>query len=283
MSPAAFPTKLCNVDASGNLDPHDCLVDCGPGWYCPNVRDCAPFNGSAESSPWSLRPEYCPPTIGCATQRLGSAYCDAAQGEFEPLLCPPGNFCPDTHTMVPCPEGTYCMRGSVAPMPCPALSYCPQGTKIRRIYGGVLACALLDLALVALFFYCRDVYEPGVWGRRSKWVMRQFGGDGAVELEDLGAQANLQVRIKNGMRSALAGFGAALTEKEKPLLSSPAENGGSDVLAAVKAAAKKRLFASFKYVPSSPNHPCPPPTPPPTPPPPPFFPHFPERATRTLK
>lgn len=245
----AFPTKLCNVDASGNLNPNDCLSECGPGWYCPHVRNCGPNGSSPEGNPWNLRPEYCPPSIACATQRLGSAFCAAAQGQFEPLLCPPGNYCPDQHTIVPCPAGTYCMRGSVAPTDCPSLSWCPEGTAMRRIFGGVVACLVLDAALVALFFFWRDYYEPGLWSRRQKWVRQTFGAAQAgVELEELGAP---QMRIKDGMRSAFGSFfappgdagGASLSAS---LLQDFGDGAGDGAFASIKAAAKIRLFKSFQ-------------------------------------
>jgi ABC-type multidrug transport system ATPase subunit len=251
VSAFAFPTKLCNVDPNtGGLDPNNCLSECGPGWYCPNVRNCGPNGSTPEGNPWNLRPEYCPPTIACATTRLGSGFCAAAQGEFEPLLCPPGSYCPDQHTIVPCPAGSFCMRGSVAPTACPGLSWCPAGTTIRRIYGGVLACVLLDLLLVALFYVWRDYYEPAVWGARAKWVLQQFGGAEGMELEDVGGAPPLVVRIKDGMRSAFAGGGlsAALADTERPLLlaGGPAAPAGDGAFASVKAAAKRRLFASFR-------------------------------------
>ena len=253
VSAFAFPTKLCNVDASGNLDPNDCLSDCGPGWYCPNVRNCGPNGSTPENNPWNLRPEYCPPSIACATKRLGSAFCDAAQGVFEPMLCPPGNYCPDQHTIVPCPADNFCMRGSVAPTPCSPLSWCPAGTSIRRVYGGVLACVLLDVLLVALFYFWRDVYEPSVWGRRAKWVLREFGQDG-IELDEMGGSGGgggggggALVRIKDGMKSAFAST-LALVDGDRPLLAATAAPAGADdsAYASVKANAKKRLFASFQ-------------------------------------
>ena len=163
---AALPTKLCSIGSDGNLNISDCLSSCDPGWNCPRVSSCWPGNVTPVGNPWAHTPAFCPPTIACATRRLGSAYCDAAQGMYEPFLCPPGSYCPDSVAILPCPEGTFCLRGSVAPTDCGAFSYCPAGTEFRRFYGGLLLCLLLDVVLVGLFCVTKFYVEPFL---RTSW------------------------------------------------------------------------------------------------------------------
>ena len=251
MSAFALPTKLCYLDAAGELDPKNCLAGCDPGWFCPMVQNCAPDNGDPATSPWSLRPEYCPPTISCATKRLGSSFCDEPQGPFEPLLCPPGKYCPDQSTMLTCPAGSYCMRGSTAPTPCFMLSWCPEGTSLRRFYGGVLMCLAMDAALVLLFFFLRDYYEPAVRDARKRVVEGLFGGGGgAREMVEAGDSVSaaatprgaLSINIRTLMRPAV--------DFVEPLLASSLGAGSprrspAQVLETARAA-KARLAASFR-------------------------------------
>ena len=140
---------------------------CDAGFLCPYVT----LNNSFT---W---PSVCPPTIPCQLTRLGSDYC-APQGVFEPWLCPPGSYCPDSRTQLPCVAGTYCPRGSSEPLACRALTYCPDGSPRRRVYGGVLISVLADLLLVAIYLWLRHVGEPYFVRRRraARAKQLQLGG-----------------------------------------------------------------------------------------------------------
>ena len=189
LQPLAFPLPL-NIST------------CDLGFLCPYVQAGNEFTF----------PSICPPTIACQLTRLGSAYCEP-QGVFEPYLCPPGSYCPDTATAVLCAEGTYCQRGSFAPLDCGPLSYCPAGTAMRRFYGGVLIALLLDIALAAVCLWARYVGEPGVARRRRERRLREGAASGApVEL---------------GALSARKGDGASYEELGESLLRDAAAGGGS--------------------------------------------------------
>ncbi len=118
----------------------------------------------------------CSPTIDCIKERLASQYCPA-QGLFEPIVCPAGFYCPNFTTMIPCPEDTYCLRGSTAPLDCPPMSVCPPQTEIRRFYGGVVVSLIFDILLAAFYFFLRFFYEPTLWAERKKKRLRMLGLD----------------------------------------------------------------------------------------------------------
>lgn len=128
---------------------------CDPGYYCPNIVDGINLT----------YPQICPPTIPCQLERLGSSYCEA-QGVFEPIMCLPGYFCPNFTTMVPCPAGSYCMRGSYEPKPCPLLATCPAGSANKKDYTGLAIMLCLDAALVLAYLTVRFCYEPRVYAAR---------------------------------------------------------------------------------------------------------------------
>ena len=191
VSPLASANAMC-VDP----DPTKCnattqITVCDEGFYCACAVNSrarargAPRLDSARARAFTPRissagpnitigcdityPQFCPPTVACATQRFAGQFCEP-QGAFEPQLCLPGHYCPDARTMLPCPAGTYCMRGSTAPTTCSFMSYCPEKTESRRYYGGLVFSFLLDAVLVALFLLVKYRLEPArARARRSKW------------------------------------------------------------------------------------------------------------------
>ena len=150
------------------------ISNCDPGFYCPLIN-------ASDQFTW---PQICAPSIDCQVKRLGSSYCDA-QGVYEPILCPPGFYCPNQSAMLPCPAGTYCIRGSTAPVDCPLLSKCPPQTELRVFYGALIALLIVDLLLLAAYLYRRYVYEPARALRMTREAKFRFGqlsedGSGSV-------------------------------------------------------------------------------------------------------
>jgi len=138
---------------------------CDAGYYCPYIQ---PGNNLTY-------PQICPPTIPCQLQRLGSQYCDA-QGVFEPILCPPGMYCPNFTTQYICPAGHYCMRGSSQPSACPALARCPVGSANKKDFTGLAITFIVDGILVIAFLYLRFIYEPALHRSRAQARRRNKAG-----------------------------------------------------------------------------------------------------------
>jgi hypothetical protein len=40
------------------------------------------------------------------------------------------------------------------------MSVCPEGTELRQFYGGLIIAVIIDVIMIALFFYLRFRYEP---------------------------------------------------------------------------------------------------------------------------
>ncbi|ETO67181.1 hypothetical protein F444_15794 [Phytophthora nicotianae P1976] len=118
------------------------MLDCGPGFFCPNGTaypnqfPCLPGTWSSSTS-LSLAAEcdMCPPGKYC---QGGKSFIDGscAPGHYCPLgtysstqfPCPSGKYTANTWLFEPsqcddCPPGYYCPAGSVAPIPCKAGSY----------------------------------------------------------------------------------------------------------------------------------------------------------------
>lgn len=148
---------------------------CDPGYYCPHIYPNLTLT----------YPGFCFPTPDCAETRMKSEFCEP-QGYFEPQLCLAGHYCPNFTAMLPCPAGTYCIRGSSAPVDCPIMSYCPPLTDVRRFYGGIVYSLLLDACLAALYVFLRYYWEPTQSRRRSAAVASKFHRDGSgADLEAL--------------------------------------------------------------------------------------------------
>ncbi|KAJ3127909.1 hypothetical protein HK098_005550 [Nowakowskiella sp. JEL0407] len=118
---------------------------CLPGFYCPYAD---------VNKPESL-PVFCPATPECTKLRLLSLGCSAAQGKFEPIVCPPGYYCPDYKTISKCPEGKFCITGSTEPKPCHILSQCPEGTISQTFYGGIVLFVALDVLILVIYLAMR--------------------------------------------------------------------------------------------------------------------------------
>lgn len=71
-----------------------------------------------------------------------------------------GYFCPNFTTVLPCPEGHYCLRGSSEPEPCPLLASCPPLTIRRREYSGIVLMLGLDALMLLILLYMKLVREP---------------------------------------------------------------------------------------------------------------------------
>ncbi|KAJ1534054.1 hypothetical protein HK405_000186, partial [Cladochytrium tenue] len=115
---------------------------CTQGFLCPN----------SSATVLASLPQICPPTVSCQLQRLASKLCS-------------GFYCPTSNSILICPVG------STSPRPCPALSSCPQGSVTATYYGGIVACAIIDVALAAAVLTAWFL-------RRRRARLRQEHGDG---------------------------------------------------------------------------------------------------------
>ncbi|KAI9229623.1 MAG: hypothetical protein DHS80DRAFT_13664 [Piptocephalis tieghemiana] len=118
--------------------------DCAPRFYCPNTTS---------SNPQSL-PQVCPPTQECAVSRLYQLWCPA-QGQFEPVVCPRGFYCPDTKTILPCPKGYFCPAGTVEPRSCGGINVCEEGTIGRYEITSIVILIIVDVLLFSSIFYMK--------------------------------------------------------------------------------------------------------------------------------
>ncbi|TPX32335.1 hypothetical protein SmJEL517_g04542 [Synchytrium microbalum] len=115
---------------------------CADGFYCPNMT-------------LGELPVSCPPSPRCLVQRLLSIPCSMPQGRLEPIICKAGYYCPDYSKQTICPEGSYCLTGSVAPIPCNLGSSCPQGTTSQTYYLPLVICVFLDFGLLLIWIHGR--------------------------------------------------------------------------------------------------------------------------------
>ncbi|KAJ3109237.1 hypothetical protein HDU96_007268 [Phlyctochytrium bullatum] len=119
-------------------------TDCAPGFFCPYY---------VKGNPATI-PVSCPPDPACQITRLQGGVC-MPQGRYEPMACMTGFYCPNSSTILPCPAGYTCTRGSVAPKRCQPLSYCPAGATLETHYGLVLIAILFDVLLFGLLLLFR--------------------------------------------------------------------------------------------------------------------------------
>ncbi|KAL3485492.1 P-loop containing nucleoside triphosphate hydrolase protein [Aspergillus germanicus] len=115
-------------------------VTLGSGFSCPDGFHC----------PWSdeSQPVFCPPSPDCLLRRLKSSanICIKSQGDFEPVICRPGYYCPPPGTQqLPCPSGHFCPLGTVTPFKCTALSVCAEGSSHETPLLALMLCVLLDI------------------------------------------------------------------------------------------------------------------------------------------
>lgn len=120
--------------------------------------------------------EYCPPTTECQMLRFFGGKCEA-QGYYEPVICPPGYYCPKGgHKKIQCPAGNFCPEGSVKPWPCEIGTICESGSENRfDIAGLVFIIIIIDIALIAA------TGGVSLWRRlRNRGLKRS--GDSAVRV-----------------------------------------------------------------------------------------------------
>ena len=125
------------------------IDDCDEGFWCPNT----------DPDDEDTLPVICPPTPECEEMRWNHQAC-AAQGWFEPVVCPGGSYCPNPRNRTICPAGHFCVKGSTFPRPCPALSLCPPGTTVFWYYGGMIYAFVVDLVVVLAILAHRSYFEP---------------------------------------------------------------------------------------------------------------------------
>ncbi|KAJ3065620.1 hypothetical protein HDU98_011047, partial [Podochytrium sp. JEL0797] len=118
---------------------------CTPGFFCPYL----------DLSDNSTFPVACPAGDICFLTRATGKNCNIPQGLFEPMICPPGFFCPDYKTVTVCPVGHYCLSGSSSPKPCIFMSTCPAGTIVQLHYGLLLISFVIDFVLAVVFCWIR--------------------------------------------------------------------------------------------------------------------------------
>ncbi|KAJ3316756.1 hypothetical protein HDU76_001567, partial [Blyttiomyces sp. JEL0837] len=129
------------------------LDSCGPGFFCPYLDLDNVFT----------LPVVCPADDVCQYRRLNTLRC-LPQGRYEPMVCPPGFYCPDYKTVLPCPEGNYCLSGSTAPKPCLPNSFCEIGTVNQSHYGLIIYAIILDILLyiAVLIVQARNLRRAGL-------------------------------------------------------------------------------------------------------------------------
>ncbi|KAJ3097132.1 hypothetical protein HDU97_005134 [Phlyctochytrium planicorne] len=121
--------------------------DCSPGWFCPYYNKNDP----------STAPVVCTPSPRCQISKTFGFIC-MPQGRYEPTPCLTGFYCPDPITVIPCPSGHFCPRGSVQPTKCQLLSFCKAGSSVETHYGLVLIVAVIDL-IIAIILITKRVIE----------------------------------------------------------------------------------------------------------------------------
>jgi hypothetical protein len=105
--------------------------------------------------PWNdeHQPVFCPPSPDCLLRRLQSSanICRASQGHFEPVICPPGYYCPPPGTQqLKCLRGHFCPLGTVTPFKCTALSICGEGSSHPTPLLALVLCVLLDILICGI-------------------------------------------------------------------------------------------------------------------------------------
>ncbi|KAL2918456.1 hypothetical protein HK105_201857 [Polyrhizophydium stewartii] len=139
-----FPDLPCYFSNTTTGTPLAATPECKPGFYCPNID---PNNSLTV-------PVQCPASTDCSFKRLVFTYCNP-QGKYEPVVCKPGFYCPTPTQSLPCPEGYYCLSGSVAPKKCEPLAFCPAGSAVQQSYTAIVICVVIDVALLVAFLVVR--------------------------------------------------------------------------------------------------------------------------------
>lgn len=96
-------------------------------------------------------PQYCPPENVCGVARLSGQSCPLPMGAFEPMVCPPGSYCPPGGNQnITCPEGHYCPVGSFKPIKCFGGTTCKEGEVISTSFIPLAVLILIDLFLISV-------------------------------------------------------------------------------------------------------------------------------------
>ncbi|KAI8847582.1 hypothetical protein BC829DRAFT_490653 [Chytridium lagenaria] len=173
-------------------------VDCAPGFYCPYY----------ELGNVNTLPVACPPDPYCQFLRILGANC-LPQGRYEPMPCLTGNYCPNPRTIIPCPAGYYCLRGTVEPIKCQLLSSCPKGTTVQLHYGLLIILkrakqpfsAIFPAGLLALFARFRKTpVEKTTPEIAANAVVSVRDGVDETEISKMQARVG---RLVDGVREAL--------------------------------------------------------------------------------
>ncbi|KAJ3025743.1 UNVERIFIED_CONTAM: hypothetical protein HDU68_006733, partial [Siphonaria sp. JEL0065] len=180
---------------------------CLPGFLCPYLDITNP----------ATYPVECAPDGYCFFSRSWGKPCDNPQGLFEPMACPPGFYCPDYKTASPCPAGSYCLSGQIAPTPCEFMSICPAGTIVQRHYGLLLIVLGIDavLFLIYVIFRFREYRRANagkpLFGRKKDEFVLVDGTKG----KDVTRKATLDANeIERNISALTAGFHKGLNGRD---------------------------------------------------------------------
>lgn len=95
-------------------------------------------------------PQYCTPVPQCYHARLGGQTCGAIpMGQFEPVVCPAGFYCPNGGKLRDCPSGFYCPKGTYKPIACSVGSVCNKNSVKDQTWLPFVFLVLIDAAMVA--------------------------------------------------------------------------------------------------------------------------------------
>ncbi|KAH8679570.1 ABC transporter-like protein [Tricladium varicosporioides] len=125
-------------------------IGCLPGFLC-------------ERNNATAVPMYCPPDPACLIARSSGVTCPP-QGLFEPVVCPPGYYCPHekgNNTKIICPAGKFCRKGSVTPLKCSPGSRCPEGSVRDMTFLPLGFLLLIDIILIVatIIAKIRETYK----------------------------------------------------------------------------------------------------------------------------
>jgi hypothetical protein len=128
------------------------LSECPPGYRCPH------YNASRSET----FPQFCSPDPVCNRIRIFGRTCPDAQGLYDPIICRPGRYCPDSNTSILCPEGAFCPQGTVAPFPCAWYMSCPATSETPFVWGSILLTLGIDVCACAMIATCLRMHNGRV-------------------------------------------------------------------------------------------------------------------------
>ncbi len=153
MNGSASPCPRGTYSETAGAEDLSYCLSCEPGYFCPNrgmvtvIQTPCPVGHFCEPS--TISPTPCPvgthrnvtraahvsdcypclPGFHCPLNgTVHGSPCNSAQscptGTINPIICPPGFYCPKPDETIPCPPGYYCPEGSVFFTECPRDHYC---------------------------------------------------------------------------------------------------------------------------------------------------------------